>query len=96
MNTVPHCSYDRAYFEPLFAIEDRHFWFRTRNKVIATVVSQITANLVPGYRVLEVGCGTANVLRVLEQACPHGMVMGMDLFSEGLQYARRRTTCPLV
>lgn len=91
-----HRSYDRAYFEPLFAIEDRHFWFRARNRVIATVIGQITANLVPGYRVLEVGCGTGNVLRVLEKGCKNGVVIGMDLFSEGLQYARRRTNCPLV
>ena len=96
MDTVPHSSYDRSYFEPLFAIEDRHFWFRARNRVIATVVSQIIANLVPGYRVLEVGCGTGNVLRILEKGCKNGVVIGMDLFAEGLQYARRRTTCPLV
>jgi len=91
-----HRSYDRAYFAPLFAIEDRHFWFRARNRVIATVVGQITSDLLPGYRVLEVGCGTGNVLRVLERTCSHGTVMGMDMFSEGLQYARRRTTCLLV
>ena len=91
-----HRSYDRAYFEPLFTIEDRHFWFRARNRVIATVLGQITANLAPGYRVLEVGCGTGNVLRILEQGCPHGTVMGMDLFAEGLQYARRRTNSLLV
>jgi len=91
-----HYSYDQGWFERLLAIEDRHFWFRARNKVIATVVSQITANLAPGYRVLEVGCGTGNVLRVLEQTCTNGVVMGMDLFTEGLQYARRRTTCQMV
>ena len=97
MDTVPHHSYDQAYFEPLFAIEDRHFWFRARNRVIATVVGQITANLVPGYRVLEVGCGTGNnVLRVLEKGCKNGVVIGMDLFAEGLQYAQERTSCLLV
>ena len=91
-----HASYDPTYFAPLFAIEDRHFWFRTRNRVIATLVSQITAGLAPGYRVLEIGCGTGNVLRVLEQACQQGTVIGMDLFAEGLQYARQRTSCSLV
>ena len=94
--SATHGSYDPSYFAPLFAIEDRHFWFRARNRVIATLVSQITAGLAPGYRVLEVGCGTGNVLRILEQACPRGVAVGMDLFAEGLQYARQRTTCPLV
>lgn len=89
-------SYDPSYFALLFAIEDRHFWFRARNRIIAGLVSQITANLASGYRVLEVGCGTGNVLRALEQACPRGTVVGMDLFVEGLQHARRRTSCRLV
>ena len=91
-----HYGYDPGWFAQLQAIEDRHFWFRARNKVIAIVVSQITANLAPGYRVLEVGCGTGNVLRFLEQTCKNGVVTGIDLFAEGLQYARRRTTCQVV
>jgi SAM-dependent methyltransferase len=89
-------SYDPAHFAPLFAAEDRHFWFRARNRIIAMLVRQIVRTWSSGYRVLEVGCGTGNVLRVLDRACRHGHVVGMDLFAEGLHYARRRTTVPLV
>jgi SAM-dependent methyltransferase len=89
-------SYDPHYFLPLFEAEDRHFWFRARNQVIAEVVKQIIGGLTPGYKVLEVGCGTGNVLRVLEDTCAKGSVTGMDLFPEGLRYARQRTGCPLV
>ncbi len=89
-------SYNPARFSRLSAIEDRHFWFRARNKVITAVVNQITTELSPGYRVLEVGCGTGNVLRFLEQLCPSGLVVGLDLFAQGLQYARQRVSCPLV
>src|SRR5947207_11114283 len=67
-----------------------------RNQIIAAVVKQLTADLAPGYRVLEVGCGTGNVLRILQRACRNGSVIGMDLFAEGLRYARERTHCPLV
>ena len=89
-------SYDPKFFSELARIENKHFWFRTRNRVIATLTEQITRNLPDGYRVLEVGCGTGNVLRALEQACPRGIVIGMDLFAEGLAFARTRTSCPLV
>jgi SAM-dependent methyltransferase len=91
-----HHSYDPAYFAPLFAVEDRHFWFRARNRVISVLVGEIVADLASDYRVLEVGCGTGNVLRVLESVCVDGVVIGMDLFSQGLQYASQRTSCPLV
>ncbi|MGD0003645.1 MAG: class I SAM-dependent methyltransferase [Anaerolineaceae bacterium] len=89
-------SYDPDYYAPLFAIEDRHFWFRARNEVISALVEKELRRLVPGYQVLEVGCGTGNVLRVLEKVCKRGQVIGMDLFLEGLEYARRRVGLGLV
>jgi SAM-dependent methyltransferase len=89
-------SYTSAFFEPLFAVEDRHFWFRARNDLLTAVCAGLTAGRPPGYRVLEIGCGNGNVLQALERACPAGTVIGMDLFSEGLGYARRRTDAPLL
>jgi SAM-dependent methyltransferase len=91
-----HESYDPEFFAKLATIESKHFWFRTRNRVIATIVKQLTKNLVNGYRVLEVGCGTGNVLRALQHACPRGTVVGMDLYAQGLAFARKQTSCPLV
>ncbi len=46
--------------------------------------------------VLEVGCGTGNVLRVLEKACRRGTVVGMELWFEGLTVAKARTRALLV
>jgi SAM-dependent methyltransferase len=83
-------------FERLFAAEKRHFWFCSRNAVIGRMVRSLTTDLPAGYRVLEVGCGTGNVLRELEQVCKGGEVIGLDLFDEGLQFARQRTSCRLV
>jgi len=88
--------FDPGYFERLVAIEDRHFWFRSRNHTISVLVNQITQNLAPGYRVLEVGCGTGNVLRFLERTCTRGLVVGVEFFWEGLQRARQRVNCSLV
>jgi len=83
-------EYDPAVYEPLVEVEDHHFWFRARNRVIGALAAQLAAKLSPGYRVLEVGCGTGNVLRALTQACPGGTVIGMDLFADGLRFARAR------
>jgi SAM-dependent methyltransferase len=91
-----HASYDPQFFEKLAAVEDEHFWFCGRNLVIAALTRQVTDGLPSGYRVLEIGCGTGNVLRALEQTCAGGTVLGMDLFGEGLKFARERTHCGLV
>jgi SAM-dependent methyltransferase len=92
----PITSYDPDYFNPLFLAEDRHFWFRARNRIIADSLGKIIDALPDGYRMLEIGCGTGNVLRMLEKICGHGKVIGTDLYAEGLQFARRRVSCSLV
>jgi len=80
----------------LFEAEPWHFWFRARNQLIGAVVQQLVAAWPAGYRVLEVGCGTGNVLQVLERVCRTGQVTGLDLLAHGLRYARQRTDCPLL
>lgn len=89
-------GYAPDFFDRLFEVQERHFWFRARNRVIAAVVGRHTRHLAPGYRVLEVGCGTGNVTRILEKVCGNGSVVGLDLFEAGLRYARRRLSCPLI
>jgi ubiquinone/menaquinone biosynthesis C-methylase UbiE len=89
-------SYDPTFFQSLAAIEDQHFWFRTRNHVIRELIQQTVAKFSPGYRVLEIGCGTGNVLRELRKSCPYGLVIGSDLFFGGLKFARDRVTNQLV
>lgn len=92
----PTLTYDPAHFAPLFAIEQKHAWFRARNEMIGELAAEITRVLPEGFRVLEVGCGTGAVLQVLEAVCSRGQVVGMDTFEEGLRFARLRTSCQLV
>lgn len=88
-------TYDPSYFDRLFAIEDRHFWFRARNRVITKLVAQ-TVGLRTDLRAIEVGCGTGTVLAALQNALPRALVVGMDLHEEGLRLARTRTRAALV
>lgn len=90
-------EYDPGVYQPLVKVEDHHFWFRSRNRVIGALTAQLAAQLSPGYQVLEVGCGTGNVLHALTEACPGGTVIGMDLFADGLRFAHARMPkAPLV
>ena len=90
-------GYDPSFFDLLASVEDRHFWFRARNRLILGLSKRISSGLKPGYLVLEVGCGTGNVLRVLQKACPDATVVGLELWFEGLRHAQRRSAgCFLV
>src|SRR3954453_657109 len=83
-------GYDPDFYEDLYAAEDKHFWFRARNRIVGAAAAELTRDLPSPYHVLEFGCGDGNVTRVLQTACSGGHVVGVDLFLEGLRYARRR------
>src|SRR6266404_8483974 len=88
-------TYRPEHFGPLFAAEERHFWFRSRNRCIAAAT-----RLIPDAGsikdVLEHGCGTGFVLAELQRLFPSARVTGADLFAEALALARRRFAGPLI
>src|SRR2546421_3691935 len=86
-------SYDADQFEPLFAVEDRHFWFRSRNRCISAA-TRLIPNQAAIKDVVEHGCGTGFVLAELQRLFPQARVTGTDLFAEGLALARRRFAGP--
>jgi SAM-dependent methyltransferase len=96
IDDTTHQSYDHTFFQYLFDVEDKHFWFRSRNRIISALVQRFTAKHIGKCRVLEVGCGTGNVLRNLKEIYPSSLIVGMDLFFEGLRFARSRTSANLV
>jgi len=95
-NTTHKDTYDPAYQQALFDAEERHFWFLARNRLISRVVRRCLNDLPQGSCVLELGCGNGNVLHALVDAASAGRVTGMDLFIDGLHFARRRVDCGLV
>jgi SAM-dependent methyltransferase len=92
----PAGGYDAVFFDRLAPIEDSHFWFRARNQLIFSTIRRLVEIIPPHACILEVGCGTGNTLRWLKRAYGTGSVLGMDLWLEGLRYAKERTDCLLV
>jgi SAM-dependent methyltransferase len=82
-------TYTAEQFAPLFAADDRHFWFRSRNRCIEAALRSVS-DFTSIREVLEVGCGTGVVLAQLQRLFPNGRITGMDLFDEGLKFARQR------
>ena len=89
-------DYDPAFFADLARMQDRHFWYRGRNRLIAHLVQQESGRNAGRFRFLDAGCGTGGVLKYLERNETGAHLVGMDLFPEALEYARAQVGSPLV
>jgi len=89
-------TYDPRWFELLDRVEDRHFWFAARRRVVAALARDVMRDAPAGSWVLEIGCGTGGLLAALQSACPDSRVIGMDLHREALDRARRRSSAALI
>jgi SAM-dependent methyltransferase len=79
-------SFDPARFAALAAVEQEHFWFAARTRLIVWAL----AKHFPGAQsLLEIGCGTGNVLAALA-ASGLRRVVGAEGHAEGLAFAARR------
>lgn len=91
----PH-TFEPEFFKILHPAEDRHFWFTSRNRIISAAMEGIDNALAPGYWVMEGGCGSGNTLKVLDQCCAKGRIIGADLYGEGFGVARQRSKSTLM
>lgn len=90
---VDHRDYPEALVDLVVNVEDRHFWFSSRNEVILWTMRRVIGPLT-GRRLLDVGCGTGFVLAALEAA---GLsVHGIDMHRAALRVARGRVRGPLI
>jgi SAM-dependent methyltransferase len=88
------------HFAFLASVEDRHFWFQARNRLILETLKRFAGKNQPvageptngagAIRYLEIGCGTGYVLRGVAEAFPEWRISGADYYPEGLGFARDR------
>jgi len=83
-------EYRDQYFDVNDQREDRHFWFVGRNAVARRLVQRY-ARL--GMRMIEIGCGTGNMLDLLSRSGWH--VDGLDMSRHALRFAAKKTSARL-
>jgi SAM-dependent methyltransferase len=80
-------GFDETYFQHLPRLEERSFWFRSRNALIIWALRRYFPH---AQSMLEVGCGTGFVLRGVRDAFPQMRLVGGEPFEAGLAVAAQR------
>jgi SAM-dependent methyltransferase len=86
-------GFPQEAFQHLAALEERHGWFRARNKLIVWALERYFPH---ATRLLEVGCGTGVVLKAIQRRFPHMELVGADISVEALRIAETRVTADFV
>lgn len=83
----------RIYLE-MKQVEDRHWWFVGRRRIVSAVLSSLVrASRPDSLRILDAGCGTGGNLAML---AGFGMVTGLEYEPLAAQLARSRGPWPVV
>lgn len=75
------------YFSELARLEEKNFWFQSRNQLILWAIGKFAPNF---QSMLEIGCGTAYVLSGVAKKFPHATLSGSEIFLAGLGFAAAR------
>lgn len=73
---------DSRIYAEMAAIEDSHWWFVARRRILEKIISSLP--LPSNSHILEAGCGTGGNLAMLAR---HGKVYGMEANAHALQLA---------
>jgi len=76
------------HYPILYEVEETHWWYVGRRRIIHTLVEKICASLnTPNPRILDVGCGTGANLKML---ATHGRAEGVDISTQAVEFCRER------
>ena len=79
---------EEHHYPILFQVEESHWWYLGRRRIIESFVKQICAKLQPAKpRILDVGCGTGANLKMLAS---FGEAEGVDISQQALEFCRQR------
>jgi SAM-dependent methyltransferase len=84
----PAQEMERHTYAIMYRVEETHWWFVGRRRIISSFVERIIESLKQEQpRILDVGCGTGANLEMLSRC---GVAEGVDVSSEALAFCRAR------
>jgi SAM-dependent methyltransferase len=82
-----HIGFDASRYEVLAGVEAHHFWFRSRAELIVWALHR---HFPHAQSLLEIGCGTGQVLGAIARAGSPSRLVGSEAHAAGLAFAARR------
>lgn len=77
---------ERSAVEEMYRIEDRHWWFQGKRRVVLGTLDRLLPSL-PAGPLLDLGCGTGRTLREMSR---RRAAAGLDADAACLRYCRER------
>jgi SAM-dependent methyltransferase len=74
------------HYPILYQVEERHWWYVGRRRIIRSLVEKICATL-DDPRILDVGCGTGANLKMLAD---YGRAEGVDISQQAVDFCHER------
>jgi SAM-dependent methyltransferase len=78
---------EQRFYAEYAAIQDRHWWFVGRRRLIGAAIEASLPSSVNGRRILDIGCGTGTMLAELRR---FGDVHGVDAEPEAVEFCHSR------
>src|SRR6185437_9858279 len=76
------------HYPILYQVEDTHWWYVGRRRIIQCLVEKIWATLkTPDPKILDVGCGTGANLKML---ATYGRAEGVDISQQAVDFCHER------
>lgn len=79
-------------YEIMASVEAEHWWYRALRDIITRSLKRFGDNLPPHPNLLDVGCGTGENLKHLQQHCQPDYCGGFDVTPQAVDFARNK--CP--
>lgn len=87
-------TYPTSLYQTIASVEDDHFWFVSRSRMIASFIRQHIKAPYTSLTFLEIGCGTGIVMEMLEKLGFE--TTGLDVNKKAISFALKRTRGKLV
>jgi SAM-dependent methyltransferase len=81
-------------YDTIYENEGAHWWYRVRRNIVKRILASMAKRRDgTGLRILEVGCGTGQLMKEIE---PYGAVFGMDISQRAVSYCKARGLAPSI